>query len=199
MSCVKPDIAGLLGSRICHDLISPLGAISNGVELLAMTGEGQLPEWQLIAESIQNANARIRFFRIAFGASPAGQNMAATEIRSILQELGQSGRLDIRWLPEADIPRAQVRQAFLALQCLEAAMPWGGAVDVTQQNGGWTLSGRANRIRKDREPWDMLCGGAEASEVTASQVQFALLADVLQAEGRTAEIELEDQLLKLRF
>jgi len=59
----------LIGSRICHDLISPLGAIGNGVELLTMSGTSTAPEISLIAESVENANARIRFFRIAFGAA----------------------------------------------------------------------------------------------------------------------------------
>lgn len=199
MSCAKPDIPGLLGSRICHDLISPLGAISNGIELLAMTGESQLPEWQLISESIQNANARIRFFRIAFGTSPSGQKMAASEIRSILEDLGQAGRLDIRWLPDADIPRDQVKQAFLALQCLETAMPWGGVIDVTQQNGGWTLTGQAERMRMEPGHWDTLCGKADCADVTAAHVQFALLAEALRPEGRTPEVELEESRIRLGF
>ena len=56
----KPDLTALLGSRICHDLISPIGAISNGVELLLMDNVAKGPEMTLIAESVANANARIR-------------------------------------------------------------------------------------------------------------------------------------------
>ena len=63
----KPDLAALIASRICHDLISPIGAIGNGVELLAMEPGGTLPEMALISESVANANDRIRFFRICFG------------------------------------------------------------------------------------------------------------------------------------
>ena len=63
----QTDLAALLGSRICHDLISPIGAIGNGVELLMMEGGTPSPELVLIAESVAAANARIRFFRLAFG------------------------------------------------------------------------------------------------------------------------------------
>ena len=69
------DLSALLGSRICHDLISPLGAIANGVELLQMSGAAASPEVALIAESVANANARIRFFRVAYGIASAGQRV----------------------------------------------------------------------------------------------------------------------------
>ena len=61
---MRPDIAALVGSRICHDLISPIGAIGNGVELIGLTENTSSPELALISESVDNANARIRFFRV---------------------------------------------------------------------------------------------------------------------------------------
>ncbi len=69
----KPDLAALVGSRICHDLISPIGAIGNGVELVLLDAAVGGPEVTLIADSVSHANARIRFFRIAFGATGADQ------------------------------------------------------------------------------------------------------------------------------
>ena len=62
---MQPDLAALVGSRICHDLISPIGAIGNGVELLALTDGDTGAEMELISESVQNASARIRYLRIA--------------------------------------------------------------------------------------------------------------------------------------
>lgn len=57
------NLAALIGSRICHDLISPIGAINNGLELLGMSDTPEGPELELISESVGNASARIRFFR----------------------------------------------------------------------------------------------------------------------------------------
>lgn len=96
MTANPADLAALIGSRICHDLISPIGAIGNGVELLAMTGAAG-PEVALIAESVAAANARIRFFRIAFGAAPADQRIGAPEVRSILDDLSRGGRFRWGW------------------------------------------------------------------------------------------------------
>lgn len=64
--------------------LSALGAIGNGVELLELSGLGDSPEMALISESVQNANARIRFFRVAFGAANAGQSVAEREVRAVL-------------------------------------------------------------------------------------------------------------------
>ena len=70
MAQTELDLAALISSRICHDLISPIGAINNGLELLGMSGQSlDTPEMSLINESVQNASARIRFFRIAYGAA----------------------------------------------------------------------------------------------------------------------------------
>jgi histidine phosphotransferase ChpT len=71
----RTDLTALVGSRICHDLVSPLGAIGNGVELLGLTGIAPSPEMALIVESVENANARLRFFRIAYGAAGTDQRL----------------------------------------------------------------------------------------------------------------------------
>ncbi|MEO1362985.1 MAG: hypothetical protein AAFU86_04320 [Pseudomonadota bacterium] len=77
------NLAALIGSRICHDLISPIGAINNGLELLNMAGASDGPEMELISESVENASARIRFFRMAYGAA-SDQPVGRAEVVSIL-------------------------------------------------------------------------------------------------------------------
>jgi histidine phosphotransferase ChpT len=83
MPDAPPDLVALVGSRIAHDLANPLGAIANGVELLALTGQGNSAELQLITESVANATARIKAFRIAFGAAPPGQTVKAADIAAL--------------------------------------------------------------------------------------------------------------------
>jgi len=62
MTISTDELSALLGSRLCHDLISPIGAISNGMQLLEMT-TSPTPEVELIRQSVDNVNARIRYFR----------------------------------------------------------------------------------------------------------------------------------------
>ena len=111
------NLSALIGSRICHDLISPIGAINNGLELLGMSGDQSGPEMDLIQESVGNASARIRYFRVAFGAA-GEQTMGRSEITSILGDVVSGARLDVAWGPMDAQPRSEVRLAFLALLCV---------------------------------------------------------------------------------
>lgn len=87
------NIAALIGSRICLDLISPIEAIGNGVEFLTMSASvGSSPELNLIADSVHNTNARIRFFRIAYGAASMDNVIGRQEVISVLPETAQGGR-----------------------------------------------------------------------------------------------------------
>lgn len=177
-----PDFAALIGSRICHDLISPLGAIGNGVELLEMSAAGTGPEVALISESVANANARIRFFRIAYGAAGGGGSVAAAEIRSILAAMSQGSRTKIDWQVAGDVPRPLAKLAFLALQCLETALAWGGAITVASA-GGWRAEARAARLNVDAALWSSLSAPAPDPAIAPAQVQFALLPVEARAQG----------------
>ena len=111
------DFAALIGSRICHDLISPDGAINNGIELIQMTTPSLGPEMAMISESVTNASARIRFFRIAFGA--AGEQLVGRqEVMSILKNVYVDTRLTVVWGPVDGQSRKKVRLTFLAVMCL---------------------------------------------------------------------------------
>jgi histidine phosphotransferase ChpT len=168
------DLTSLIGSRICHDLISPLGAIGNGVELLAMSGVAAGPEMSLIAESVENANARIRFFRIAFGAAAPDAMLGRSEILEVLGGLAKGGRQSIQWQIEAPLERRLVKLAFLCLQCLESALPWGGRIVVQTAPAAWTLTAEAGKIR-DLDPlWEVFDDRGLPHQLTPADIQFAL-------------------------
>lgn len=116
------NLAALVGSRICHDLISPVGAINNGLELLGMSNSLEGPELELISDSVNNANARIRFFRVAFGAA-GEQDLGRAEVISVLSDVSKGGRIKYNWSSEAPAPRREVRMAFLAVSAWKAPCP----------------------------------------------------------------------------
>lgn len=182
------DLNALLGSRICHDLISPLGAIGNGVELLLMSGLSGAPEIALISESVENANARVRFFRIAFGAASEGQMTGRAEIVSILNGITKGGRLTIEWLPLEDCLRNDVKLIFLLLQCFETAMPFGGSISVKTTDTGWAVKGRAERLKPDEALWSVFSGGNPGDALSSSTVHFALASTMAQAMGRPIQV-----------
>jgi len=194
------DLAALIGSRICHDLISPIGAIGNGLELLAMDGmRPATPEMALISESCENASARIRLFRVAFGTGGEGQMISAAEARATLGGYLQGGRLEARWEPVQDLPRRDVQLAFLALMCFETAMPLGGVVQLAHDGAGWTITGQAARLRADPALWQGLALPRGPDGVTPAQVQFALLPILAADLGRPIAVELGEDRLVLRI
>ena len=195
----KPDLAALLGSRICHDLISPIGAIGNGLELLMMDGSQGGPEMVLITESVANANARIRFFRVAYGLAQADQRIGRTEVQSILDDLTRGGRLQIDWQSEADLFRAEVKIAFLLIQCLESAMAYGGKIQVKITDGRWTITGHANKLRIEPHLWEIMVDPASTAAVIPSQVQFPLVAEALAQHHLRLKTELTATEIKLSF
>lgn len=192
------DLAALVASRLCHDLISPLGAIGNGVELIALEGRATGPELALITDAAAQANAQLRFLRVAFGVATPDQRLGSGEVRQILGDLTAKGRIAIDWAVQGDRPRAEVRLAFLAVMCLEAAMPRGGGIIVDEAGGAWTVTAGGARMRPGAGPFAWLGEAAGPEAVVPGTVQFALLhrgaaalgrrivAEVTEAEGRIA-------------
>ncbi|MFT4013119.1 MAG: histidine phosphotransferase family protein [Paracoccus sp. (in: a-proteobacteria)] len=198
-SKLKNDrLAALVTSRLCHDLVSPLGAIGNGLELLQMGGEFpgilQSPELQLVAESLDAARARLRWFRVAFGPAGAEQRLALPELTALLADLERVGRLRLRLDAQGDLPRDEARLILLGLMCLETALPWGGSVLICRGAQGWRLVAQAARTKRDPALWAWLDQGArlDLPEPLPAEVHFALLASFAAGARRSLAWELDE-------
>lgn len=196
---MQADLAALVGSRICHDLISPIGAISNGVELLALTDGGTGAEMALIKQSVESAAARIKFFRIAYGAATDMQTVGQAECKAILGAISAGGRITYDWQITDDQPRRRVRCIFLAIQTLETALPLGGKIGIRQNGDSTSLVASGRRIAFDPDLWSGLSNPEGDLSHSAAQVQFALLAILLKEGGLTAQIAHLDDRLSVQF
>lgn len=195
----EPELNALIGSRICHDLISPLGAIGNGIELLTMSGAASAPEISLISESVESANARIRFFRIAFGAADSDALIGNAEIKSILADFFRENRTKLDWRISQDLRRAEAKLAFLLIQCLENALPWGGNILATLTDNTWSLSGTGDRLKIDESLWNIAVNPQAELEVKASEVQFALVQPAAQQIGRSVKTIIRENGITVSF
>ena len=195
----KLDLTALLGSRICHDLISPIGAISNGVELLLMDNVAKGPEMTLIAESVANANARIRFFRVAFGQTAKDQRISLSEIRGILADLARGSRTTVDWTTPADLSRRETKLAFLCMLCLESALGQGGRITVDRGESRWTLIGTAPRLRIDPDLWEALSNPQADIGIGAGHVQFLLVPEEVARQHRRLTVEINETEIRLTF
>lgn len=195
----KPDLAALVGSRICHDLISPVGAISNGMELIELAGTASAPELSLISDSVANANAKIRFFRVAFGQASGDQQVGEHEILTMLDNVSIGARMMVDWTVDGAVNRTDLRLAFLALMCFETALPFGGVVSVQRDGNRWDITGESEKLRVDETLWSALETGDLTDGLTPNQVQFGLLPQQAQAMGRSLKTSRTETQLALMF
>lgn len=193
------ELNALIGSRICHDLISPLGAIGNGVELLSMAGITAAPEMTLISESVENANARIRFFRVAFGAASPDAVIGNGEITRILADLYRGNRIRVDWRVNEDTSRRDTKLCFLVIQCMESAMPWGGKMSVTRTGSTWNVYGTADRLKVDAPLWDLLINPTVKTDVNAANVHFALVPPTAQTYGKAVRTAINGKSISVSF
>jgi histidine phosphotransferase ChpT len=195
----KPDLAALVGSRICHDLISPIGAIGNGVELILMEGSLKGPEMALVTESVRNASARIRFFRVAFGATGGDQRIGSNEVAGIIADMTQGSRLTITWSGPADLPRRDVKLVFLLILCCETALPYGGHISIERSEARWSLLAAAPKMKIDTALWNGLIEPQPQTEIGPAQVQFLLVPEEIARQHRRLTTELAEASIRLSF
>src|SRR5690554_677879 len=98
LSLTAPELAALLCSRVCHDIISPVGAINNGLELLEEGGADE-DAMNLIRTSARNASARLQFARIAFGAAgSAGMQIDTGDAEAVATAYLKTEKPDLEWI-----------------------------------------------------------------------------------------------------
>lgn len=126
----------LLAAKLCHDLVGPVGAVANGVELLRADGAGDPEVVGLIENSARSASRRLQLFRIAFGtgnALPATGRVA--EIRRLAAGYLEGGRIELDWpnpdaTTEAAAGRSGVKLSLMLLLVAVEALPRGGMLKV---------------------------------------------------------------------
>jgi histidine phosphotransferase ChpT len=141
------DFAALLVSRVCHDLVSPVGAVVNGLEVLedetdlAMRADAL----RLVAASAEQAAARLKFCRIAFGAAgSAGAELDLTEVGRIMTGLLKGGKVELVWHGQAaNWPKDWAKLLMNAVLAAADCLPRGGR--VTAETSG-TASAPAFRV-----------------------------------------------------
>lgn len=193
----EPDLIALLGSRLCHDLVNPIGAVSNGLELLEMSpGDGKA-EMSLIRESLDAAMARIKFFRMAFGPGSDTAMITAREMRATLNDMYGQTRTRVIWRDEAERSRAEMRLACLALTCIEVATPWGAEVEVVRNEAAWVMHVDAKRLRIDDTLWQTLGRAPLPADLKGSEVQFGILARLTRDLRRPVSVSADETHLSL--
>ena len=92
-----------------------------------------------------------------------------------------------------------VRLVFLAILCLEGALPYGGQIAITCENGRWSLLGTADKLNMDASLWSVLADPSEMDQIEPAHVQFALLPTLVRDEGLTLQTDIGSTSVEIRF
>ncbi len=131
------EFSALMVSRVCHDLVGPLGAVVNGLEVLEDENDAAMRDdaIKLVTSSANQALARIQFMRIAFGAAgSAGAELDLGEIGRLIQGLLEGGKVKLEWnVPHAYWAKDWAKLLMNATLLGVDSLPRGGMVVVTAE------------------------------------------------------------------
>lgn len=126
-------LAELLCSRLCHDLVSPVGAVNNGIELMEEFGGESAEALALIASSGKQASRRLQFYRVAFGQAGTQLSQPIADVRELLDGIFDGGKLKVQWDPASTAAPALAGWSKLLCNLVSLAsesLPRGGTLTV---------------------------------------------------------------------
>ncbi|HYZ48990.1 MAG TPA: histidine phosphotransferase family protein [Sphingomonas sp.] len=186
------EFASLLCSRLCHDLLSPVGALNNGLELLADEHDPEMRArcLDLLNESARASANKLKFFRLAFGAAGGfGDQVDAREAKAAIEGMfGESGRIEIGWMVDSPTLGKRAIKVLLNLALIAGdALVRGGRLDVgaehTAQGVEIVVRAEGPRLVLDAELRRALEGHMSEAEVTPRAAAAWLVAQLV-AEAR---------------
>ena len=137
------DLAALLCSRVCHDLISPVGAIMNGLEVMEEGKDEEISKFamDLIKKSARTASAKLQFCRIAFGAAgSAGAQIDTGDAEKVTRGLMEDEKTKVAWnLPRVLLAKNRVKLLLNMMLLAAQAIPRGGQFTVDPVGQGDTM------------------------------------------------------------
>jgi histidine phosphotransferase ChpT len=171
------ELAALVASRVCHDIISPVGAIVNGLEVMEEDGDAETKAFalDLIKKSAQQASAKLQFCRLAFGAAgSAGAQIDTGDAEKVARGFIEDGKVKLEWnLPRALLPKNRVKLVLNMLVIAGTAIPRGGALQAGPLGAGDGFQIRATGSIARVPPGvpGLLAGRSEGGAIDAHGIQ----------------------------
>jgi histidine phosphotransferase ChpT len=198
------DLAAMLCSRVCHDLINPIGAIGNGLEVLADPSQTDMADGarELIASAAKQSRAKLEFARLAYGASStAGTEIDTRECERVARILFDIEKADLDWqVPLILLPKHKAKLFMNMLLIAAGSVPRGGAVmakisgDAGREVFEFTSTSDPEKRQKTLVPSGAaeLLSGAPPEGVDARGIQPFYTGLLARMTGMDVKIGLED-------
>lgn len=191
------DFASLLCSRLCHDLISPVGSLYNGVELLADENDPEMRArcMDLLADSARQTANKLKFFRLAFGAAGGfGDQVDPREAQAALEGLfGAEKRMSIHWmLGQALLSKTAIKVLLNLAMIGGDALLRGGDLhvgsEVSARGTDIVIRAEGQRLLLDSELRAALEGKAQAADLTPRAAAAWLVHCLVQEAGGAIQV-----------
>ena len=194
------DLSALIASRVCHDIISPVGAMVNGLEVLKEEQSEEMREvaMDLISTSAASAAAKLKFSRLAFGASgSAGADINTGDAEEVVREFMLKEKPELTWNGARSlVPKNRVKLLLNMILIGLGAIPRGGTIDVVIEDEGpqatFRLTCTGPRARVPHEFVDMLNGSHEG-DITPHAVQPYYTILLAQETGLSLSARIEGE------
>jgi len=199
------DLAALLCSRVCHDLISPVGAIVNGLEVYEEDNDEATKTFalELIKKSAKSASARLQFCRLAFGAAgSAGAEIDVGDAENMARGFIEDEKVKLTWnLPRLLLPKNRVKLLLNMLIIAGQAIPRGGRLTVDPVGTGPAMSFRITAAGLNaRVPQAVpgLLASSTAESVDAHAIQPFYTGLLARSCGLTVTLAAEGEVIVVR-
>lgn len=190
MTTDRVDFASLLASRLCHDLLSPVGAFANGLELLADENDAEMRARciELLEQSAKTSANKLKFFRLAFGSAGGfGEQVPPGEARSAIEGIiGDTRPIILNWMiDDAPLPKPAVKIILNLALLMVDALVRGGRLDIgcERRDGSIeiALHVEAERIFLDSDVERILAHGVSEGDMTSRTAPAVLVQAVAEA------------------
>ncbi len=197
MTVSPVDFASLLCSRLCHDLLSPIGALNNGLELLADETDPAMRArcMELLAESARVSASKLKFFRLAFGAAGGfGEEVATREARAAIEGLiGENKRIELDWVVEVPtMPKAAIKVLLNLVLIASESLVRGGRMEIGgEDNAGHleiVVKVEGARLVLDPEIRRTLIEGQGSDEVTPRAAAAYMVHALVTESGGSMQV-----------
>ena len=198
-------IAALMCSKVCHDLISPVGALGNGIEVMEEDKDPEMQEhaMALIKASAAQASAKLQFARLAYGASgAAGSEIDLREAGQVLQQLLGGGKVTIHWnAPERGLDKDLVKLLANLVHMASDCIPRGGdlAVNVllTADEGLFKIEAKGLKAKFADEVGAAMSGETEADKLDARSIIPYICGEIARRFGDGVKVETSEDVVTL--
>jgi histidine phosphotransferase ChpT len=198
------DLAALISSKICHDVISPVGAINNGLEVLEDESDDDMRKiaMELVKKSARQASAKLQFCRLAFGAAGSvGAEIDTGDAEAVARGFVEGDKISLDWqAPRQLLPKNRVKLLLNLMTIAANAIPRGGRITfvLTTNAAGpvFTIESQGLNAKLQQQTVDMMLGQSE-TPVDSHTIQPYYTGLVAKSAGMKLDVTTQGDIVRM--